>query len=109
MRAIGRREVSLTGATGKLNGQAGSIHIRAIFICAAISGLLASSNNVGRGAYGKLWSNASADVARGRRMADRYGSSPGTTSLASNASSYSMKPKPFMSLISVMFPVPSLK
>ena len=34
---------------------------------------------------------------------------PGTTSLASNASSYSMKPKPFMSLISVIVPVPSLK
>ena len=109
MRAIGRREVSLTGATGKLNSQTGSIHIGAIFIYAAISGLLASRHNVGRRTYGKLSYNASADVTRGRRMADGFGSSPGTTSLASNASSYSMKPKPFMSLISVMFPVPSLK
>jgi hypothetical protein len=33
---------------------------------------------------------------------------PGTTSLASIASSYSMKPKPFMSLISVIFPEPWL-
>lgn len=34
------------------------------------------------------------------------GSLPGTTSRASMASLYSMKPKPFMSLISVMSPVP---
>ena len=31
---------------------------------------------------------------------------PGTTSRASIASLYSMKPKPFMSLISVISPVP---
>ena len=62
MRAIGRREVSLTGAAGKLNGQAGSIHIGAIFIYAAISGLLAPGNDVGGGTYGKLQSKASADV-----------------------------------------------
>ena len=47
MRAIGRREVSLTGAAGKLNSQAGSIHIGAIFIYGAISGLLASRHNGG--------------------------------------------------------------
>ena len=34
---------------------------------------------------------------------------PGTTSLASKGSSYSTNPKPFISLISVIFPVPSLK
>ena len=34
---------------------------------------------------------------------------PGTTSLASMASPYSMKPNPFMSFTSVMVPVPSLK
>lgn len=33
---------------------------------------------------------------------------PGTTSRASRASSYSMKPKPFMSLISTILPVPCL-
>jgi len=34
------------------------------------------------------------------------GGLPGTTSRASMASLYSMKPKPFMSLISVISPVP---
>jgi len=34
---------------------------------------------------------------------------PGTTSLASIMSSYSMKPKPFMSLISLMVPAPWLE
>ena len=36
----------------------------------------------------------------------RHENSPGTTSRASIASLYSMKPKPFMSLISVISPVP---
>lgn len=37
---------------------------------------------------------------------DLFGALPGTTSLASMASLYSMNPKPFMSLISVISPVP---
>ena len=40
MGTIGRWKVSLTGAAGKLNGQARSVHIGAIFIDATISGLL---------------------------------------------------------------------
>ena len=76
---------------------------------AVISGLLASGGKVGE--------KHTESCRRTRQQLSyeavtwRTGirSSPGTTSLASNASSYSMKPKPFMSLISVMFPVPSLK
>lgn len=41
MRTVGRREVSLTGAACKLNGQAGPVHIRSIFVHATVSGLLA--------------------------------------------------------------------
>jgi hypothetical protein len=40
------------------------------------------------------------------RSRERYYSSPGTTSFASIGSSYSMKPKPFISLTSVIFPEP---
>lgn len=40
------------------------------------------------------------------RVCGLVGSLPGTTSRASMASLYSMNPKPFMSLISVMSPVP---
>lgn len=40
------------------------------------------------------------------KQAENREDSPGTTSRASKASLYSMKPKPFMSLISVISPVP---
>ena len=57
--------------------------------------------------YGKL--ERGARVSRGSRAIPGGGGSgslPGTTSRASMASLYSMKPKPFISLISVISPVP---
>ena len=54
MRTVGRRKVSLTGAAGKLNGQAGPVHIGSIFAYATVSGVLASRGNSGDATYGKL-------------------------------------------------------
>jgi len=106
---LGHRIVTLTRATRKLDSEAliiqGRPISRADLVSASVVALMLWLNDL-RKAVRII---GSVEIHKVGRDLDDWGNSPGTTSLASMASSYSMKPKPFMSLISLMVPAPSLK
>ena len=97
--------ISLARTTRKLNGQARPIKIRSIYISHFIRTVACTCGIQSRDIR-KAVLNVSRCISS---PVEVQISLPGTTSRASMGSSYSMKPKPFMSLTSVMLPVPSLK
>lgn len=96
-------EVILTRAraTSELDGQTVALELRPILYRVSIL-----SSPMGCRRRIRNLRNATSGLEIGQVIEDLVAGLPGTISLASNASSYSMKPKPFMSLTSVMLPVP---
>ena len=88
--------VARTSATSKLDSQA-----RAFQVCSIC--FISVRASCGQGMEKILRKAGEREFLDRESMRDHL---PGTTSRASMGSSYSTKPKPFMSLISVMLPVP---
>lgn len=109
MSAVRSRVIALTRATSKLHGQTIPTKLCSIFLhfkCGQRYRRLRRRDGGKEGTYDRLIKESAWFGVSWAHWGDH---SPGTTSRASMGSSYSMKPNPFISLISWILPEASLK